>query len=504
MIYQPWKGAPWKPRTWQAEALPIVLGALAEGASPLISAIMGAGKSCLTAELVAAARAERPEEQIVCAVPSQRLVRQLAQTLSARLGEAQIGQYYADRKQSDRPVIVVCYPSLGALADRLDRPPGLLALDEAHRSAARKIGQSVEALRPIRRFGLTATPYRSIPAESLHLFDRIAYRYDLESALRDRVLVPFEAVYWDGRGARDVDAVTARMIERAEGPGLVSAYTIEDADRYAAYLSSRGISAESITGAHRPRIQASKLARLKSGDLRALVHCQLLAEGVDLPWLRWLAIRRKVAARVRFVQELGRVLRVSPGKDRALVLDPHAQLATHRLDHAAALGRALEDIASEGDKRSGSLLEQLDDPIKAPAVALGAIRSVIDLYYDALLEEGWIRPERLYPSGKWQGLRISAGQAKTIERMSWAAKRWSKPDRSIVEAAALSCRALTSGQASDLICLLGAGADRWKRERRGYRPRVQVDREVKSAALLASLRILDQSLDCSALERDPR
>ena len=37
--------------------------------------------------------------------------------------------------------------------------------------------------------------------------------------------------------------------------------------------------------------------------------CSLLAEGVDLPWLEWLCLRRGAGSRVRLAQEVGRVVR---------------------------------------------------------------------------------------------------------------------------------------------------------------------------------------------------
>jgi superfamily II DNA or RNA helicase len=47
-----WDDAPWEPRKWQKEALPKAIAALREGRRPIVSAIMGAGKSILIAELV--------------------------------------------------------------------------------------------------------------------------------------------------------------------------------------------------------------------------------------------------------------------------------------------------------------------------------------------------------------------------------------------------------------------------------------------------------------------
>ena len=73
----PWTDAPWTPRRWQAEALPVVLDELRRGNRAIVSAIMGAGKSILIAELVwLACAGKKPDHQIVVSSPRKRLVNQ--------------------------------------------------------------------------------------------------------------------------------------------------------------------------------------------------------------------------------------------------------------------------------------------------------------------------------------------------------------------------------------------------------------------------------------------
>ena len=70
-----WNDAPWKPRRWQEEALPLAISSLREGKRPIISAIMGAGKSILLAELVnEALKKLHPDYKIVVIAPRQSLI----------------------------------------------------------------------------------------------------------------------------------------------------------------------------------------------------------------------------------------------------------------------------------------------------------------------------------------------------------------------------------------------------------------------------------------------
>jgi hypothetical protein len=60
-------------------------------------------------------------------------------------------------------------------------------------------------------------------------------------------------------------------------------------------------------------------------------------EGVNLPWLSWICFRRETRSRVRFQQEFGRVLRVSPNKKIAYILDPLGLCFRFKLSQDAVL-----------------------------------------------------------------------------------------------------------------------------------------------------------------------
>jgi hypothetical protein len=55
----------------------------------------------------------------------------------------------------------------------------------------------------------------------------------------------------------------------------------------------------------------------------------MLSEGVDMPWLRWMALRQARGSRVEFLQEFGRVLRAAPGKTEAVIFDPWEKSLDH-------------------------------------------------------------------------------------------------------------------------------------------------------------------------------
>ena len=158
-------------------------------------------------------------------------------------------------------------------------------------------------------------------------------------AVRDWVIVPYRIEHHDGP-EMSVDDSCVGWIARAAaqyGPGLCNAASIEDAEAFALRLRQEGIAAQAVHSACTEVWVRSRIDQLREGRLQVLVHVAMLSEGVDLPWLRWLCMRRPVGSRVRFCQEVGRVLLASEGKTHAVLYDPHDLLAVMGLSYAAVL-----------------------------------------------------------------------------------------------------------------------------------------------------------------------
>ena len=422
----PWEGAPRPPRRWQAEALPRVIAALESGTRGVVSAFMGGGKSILAAEVVHQWLGSLADDEVVVVgAPRRKLVRQLADTVSERCGAQRVGAFYTDAKEADAEVVVACYASALQLAGLLaeqGRRVALLVADECHQTEAASVLEAFEALQPAAAVGFTATPFRSTRAERLSLWDEVVYRYTYSDGLADRVVTGFQVVNWSGLGAADVDQICLAQIRAyGEGPGIVSALSIEDAESYASLLSEQGIAAAAIHSRQGEPEQARLISELQAGRLSALVHVSLLAEGVDLPWLRWLCLRRPVQSKVRFVQELGRVLRAHPDKVDAVVMDPHDLLGKHGIQHAARLSDALLDEPEiQHDRARGEGPRELRALAMPPAVAVGGVLVYLRRIA-AELERVGLPPLSRFDSSHWHDDAPSDRQLRAMARYAWAA-----------------------------------------------------------------------------------
>jgi superfamily II DNA or RNA helicase len=63
------------------------------------------------------------------------------------------------------------------------------------------------------------------------------------------------------------------------------------------------------------------LTRFADGEYEALVAMRCLDEGVDVPATRTAVLMANTGNPMQFIQRRGRVLRHSPGKDRAVIFD---------------------------------------------------------------------------------------------------------------------------------------------------------------------------------------
>ena len=470
------------PRKWQQDALPKIIDSIKRGEKPICCAIMGAGKSVLIAELCARALTRlKPNGKVVVCAPRQSLVRQLSATIQGRVGEP-VGQFYTASKTIDTRIIVACNNSVSTLASSLKDQGSFVAMmvgDEVHGTESDGFKESYADLDPKCAIGFTATPYRSDEKETLSLWTNIAYSYGVAEALRDGVIVPWKLAHWSGEGSSEIDAVCIQLIklhQQLHGvqPGLVSSLNIDDAESFAAKLCEAGIKAAAVHSRMKSEDQDRILNHdLKSGKIDCIVHVSMLSEGVDIPYLRWMCLRRPVGARVRFVQEVGRVLRCHEGKEFATIMDPHDLFGRHSIQNIEAIGEALRRTEVDAyEEELASLIDEEEDRDivrKMPAAqAFNAIESYTRSLVTLLRAHGIISAQP-YQVENWRGGYPTNQQLGALKRLLWAKRYLPIKERSAFESMALQAHTLTRGVVSDLIDTLIGLASASKNARKAHR-----------------------------------
>jgi superfamily II DNA or RNA helicase len=431
-------------RKWQAEALDLLRAWLAEPTKRVVvRAIMGAGKSEVIKRL-----AQIESGPVVVATSRVRLVEQLKQQLGA-------GAYYGREKAVGR-ITVTTYDSLA----NLEMPGSLLICDECHRTDNPRMAKALSAIKPRAMVGFTATPAR------LATWDEIIYDYSAQQALHDGVVVPWVSHAWvsDSMMPTPLDDACEAMAMRAikHGPTLINAISIDDAEAFAGRLTRAGVHSLAIHSRNTPPMNAAALERMRRGEVLG-VHVDMLSEGVDFPWLRCLVLRRPTASRVRFAQEVGRVLRAHPGKADAHIYDPLGLLHAHRLDFAACF--ASEHAATDEDEQKRAEKAAKREVLRyvQSHTAMAALAQMARLSWQQV--GSW--PDNAIKTTQWRSLDATDKQVAHLQRMAWVGKMRQAPElidwqrkalRAVIDYAA-GPRHYSRGEVSDLCGLLHVVAD---------------------------------------------
>lgn len=228
-----------------------------------------------------------------------------------------------------------------------------VVVDECHRLAANRFDTFAKAVRPSVLLGLTATPERSDGQPIAPYFDSRpdgspAVELRLWHALDLQLLAPFEyyacddatdfsEVPWDMPGEREaVDNLVTGNDDRAklvinewrrlasdsrQSRAIVFCVSVAHAEFMTDWLERAGLPAACVVGTTAPEERRRAPQRLLSGEVCALVTVDLYNEGIDLPMVDTLLLLRPTQSPVLFQQQIGRGLRLAPGKESCLVLD---------------------------------------------------------------------------------------------------------------------------------------------------------------------------------------
>ncbi|MDO5031998.1 DUF3427 domain-containing protein [Corynebacterium sp.] len=229
----------------------------------------------------------------------------------------------------------------------------VIVIDEFHHAEARTYRAILEHFTPKELLGLTATPERADGENVQKYFDyRVAYELRLWDALRLQLLTPMHyygiadgtdlsSLTWNRR-AKDyksselselyikagekrtrfiINELNKRIFDLSEMRALGFCVSIDHAEYMAAQFNSFGLPALAVSSRQSAQERRDALASLREGKTKILFSVDIFNEGVDIPSVNTLLLLRPTQSPVLFVQQLGRGLRLHPGKDACTVFD---------------------------------------------------------------------------------------------------------------------------------------------------------------------------------------
>lgn len=311
--------------------------------APLYVLPTGGGKTVLFVAI--AQSAMQRGKRVLILVHRQELLDQVCATLT-QFGIPH-GVIAASYEGAPRHAVQVA--SVMSLIRRLDKTPtpDLCIWDEAHHCVAETYRKIIRHFPQSRILGVTATP----TAQGLgEIFDTLILGPSVAELTERGYLAPARVfapptINTQGMHTLMGEYLPSEIAERADKPSVtgdaikhyqrlapgrkaaVFCCSLKHADNIAAAAREAGISALCIDGTMAHDIRRQIVADFAAGKIKWLISCAILAEGFDCPDIEVGIFLRPTQSEGLWIQQMGRCLRVAPGKTSAILID-HAGNST--------------------------------------------------------------------------------------------------------------------------------------------------------------------------------
>lgn len=337
-------------RDYQVDAVNAVANAWLNGVQrPAVVLPTGTGKSYTMAAL--ALKMIREEGwRVIFLAHREELLKQLRKSVQTLDPDMEVGMVKANIREYEPDVVVASVNTLASTVDHIT-PLGqrdLILVDEAHHYAADTYIKTIEKLGGFTDTGsmvagFTATMFRKDGGLD-DIWEEVVFERDIEWAIENGFLVtPRGQVVVD----EDIDLsdITIRGGDYAQDEleemmiasigttvkavqdyaparsSIIFAAGVDHCYQMAEMLTQNDIPAAAVTGSTPSEEREDIFTRFLAGELQVLVTVQVLTEGTDLPKCDCIIIARPTKSPNLYSQMVGRALRLSEGKEDALVID---------------------------------------------------------------------------------------------------------------------------------------------------------------------------------------
>ena len=235
--------------------------------------------------------------------------------------------------------------------EEIEEEPGLIVIDEAHHALAKTYKEMWERFPKAKFLGLTATPCRLNGKGFTDLFDVLVQSWGVpEFICKGRLATyDFVSIKSDGVTQRLIDSLQKRgadgdyqnkemdmllnkkpSIERLyrsleefgkDRKGIVYAINISHAQKITKLYQEHGVKAIAIDSKTPATERQQDIEAFKKGDIQVLVNVDIFSEGFDCPDVEFVQLARPTLSLAKYLQMVGRGLRVAKGKKNCVIID---------------------------------------------------------------------------------------------------------------------------------------------------------------------------------------
>ena len=235
--------------------------------------------------------------------------------------------------------------------DEIEEEPGMIVIDEAHHALAKTYKEMWERFPKAKFLGLTATPCRLNGKGFTDLFDVLVQSWAVPEFISKGRLATYDFV------SIKSDCVTQRLIDSlqkrgADGDyqnkemdmllnkkpsierlyqsleefgkdrkGIVYAINISHAQKITKLYQEHGLKAIAIDSKTPVTERQQDIEAFKKGDIQVLVNVDIFSEGFDCPDVEFVQLARPTLSLAKYLQMVGRGLRVAKGKKNCVIID---------------------------------------------------------------------------------------------------------------------------------------------------------------------------------------
>ena len=235
--------------------------------------------------------------------------------------------------------------------DEIEEEPGMIVIDEAHHALAKTYKEMWERFPKAKFLGLTATPCRLNGKGFTDLFDVLVQSWGVPEFISKGRLATYDfvSIKSDGVTQRLIDSLQKRgadgdyqnkemdmllnkkpSIERLyrsleeygkDRKGIVYAINISHAQKITKLYQEHGVKAIAIDSKTPATERQQDIEAFKKGDIQVLVNVDIFSEGFDCPDVEFVQLARPTLSLAKYLQMVGRGLRVAKGKKNCVIID---------------------------------------------------------------------------------------------------------------------------------------------------------------------------------------
>ena len=233
----------------------------------------------------------------------------------------------------------------------IEEEPGMIVIDEAHHALAKTYKEMWERFPKAKFLGLTATPCRLNGKGFTDLFDVLVQSWSVPEFISKGRLATYDfvSIKSDGMTQRLIDSLQKRgadgdyqnkemdmllnkkpSIERLyqsleefgkDRKGIVYAINISHAQKITKLYQEHGVKAIAIDSKTPAAERQQDIEAFKKGDIQVLVNVDIFSEGFDCPDVEFVQLARPTLSLAKYLQMVGRGLRVAKGKKNCVIID---------------------------------------------------------------------------------------------------------------------------------------------------------------------------------------